>query len=93
MQDFNRYSNVDDKNVGHYAVQFNAWEIVLFLKEDTHFDFLVKDRWNQSCLDYAQSLKFEHIENLIKDHIKKLNCISIGNYYKKKELNKDKEKD
>lgn len=53
LTDFNSLTNVDDKNIGHFAVQDNSRAIVQFLSSSTSFDFTVKDRWNQSCLDIA----------------------------------------
>ncbi len=51
--DFNGLCNVDEKNIGHFAVQDNSRAIVQFLSCSTSFDFALKDRWNQSCLDIA----------------------------------------
>ncbi|EAR86550.2 L-asparaginase (macronuclear) [Tetrahymena thermophila SB210] len=60
LKNFNDYTNIDQRNIGHVAASEGQLEIIKFLKYTARFDFSQRDIWDRTPLDDA--LEFQHID-------------------------------
>jgi len=61
LKNLSDYKNFDGRTIGHLAASENRMDIIVFLKEETSFNFGLKDRWGKTPLDEAKHFNYVKI--------------------------------